>query len=454
MTSRTRFALLLLAAPLVLLFVAPPAGSRPQTGTAAPPATGGSSLPSDVRLEISKSGISKIAIAVPPLLPVGTAGFPTETIATLNETLVSDLESSGVFARVDPVLYPSGSTDSLPPDLAIRWRDIGSEVLVGGKIELVDGNVILDSRVWDTKSAKMIMGRRYRGAPSWARRIAHTLANDLLYYFTGRNGTFLTKIAFVSDRGGSKEIWMMDADGEGQTRLTRHGNLALHPAWSPDGSAIVHQAYLPAGPRLVKIPAGGGAMVTLSTGVELNASPSFSPDGQKIAFVGAKKGNSSIFVIGADGNGLRQLTQFRSIEAAPCWSPTGREIAFVSNRSGSPQIYVMDAEGANVRRLTFEGSYNDSPAWSPDGSRIAFTTRVGGDFHVAVINLATGIQTILTDQGRNESPTWSPDGVRIAFSSTRRGTEQIFVMEADGRNQRALTTEGTNFSPSWSQVGL
>lgn len=427
-------------------------------GTAAPPSTTaapppGGALPDEIAVSISRGGLTKIAIAT-PAFPVPDAGTADPAVDVINRTFQADLSDSGVFSLVDPTLHPGLPGASLAIDQAAAWRNTGAEVLVTGKIERSGTSLVLDARVYDLKSAKMIMGRRYRGTDSWARRVAHTLANDLLYYFTGRNGTFLTKIAFVSDRDGSKEIWVMDSDGDGQARLTKTGLLALGPDWSPDATSLVYQHYSGGGPRLMKIPAGGGAPIPLPTGLDLNAMPAHSPDGSKIAFVGARKGNSGIFVMDSTGANVRQLTPTRGVESAPCWSPTGREIAFVSNRSGSPQIYVMDAEGANVRRLTFEGSYNDAPAWSPDGGKIAFTTRIGNGFHIAVIDLATGMQSILTDQGRNESPTWSPDGLRIAFSSTRRGKEQVFVMEADGTNARALTTEGNNFSPAWSKVGL
>jgi len=438
---------------------APPTGTAAAaaataTATAAPPP--GANPPSELVLVLKQGQVQKISIAAPAFLPPATIPFSEDAVGTINETFGADLDSSGVFVRLDPATYPPNPGDTLKTEDAVKWRDKGADVLVTGKIEITGGtNLVLDARVYDLKSARLIMGRRYKGNSTWARRIAHTLANDLLFYFTGRNGTFLSKIAFVSDRDGSKEIYVMDSDGESQTRITKGASLALHPDWAPDGSSIVYQFYSPTGPKLMRVQPGGGAPVGIPSPYDLNASPAFSPDGTKIAFVGAKKGNSAIFVINTDGTGIRQLTPLRGVEAAPCWSPTGREIAFVSNRAGSPQIYLMDAEGANVRRLTYEGTYNDNPAWCPtDPSKIAFTTRSSGDFNIALIDLANGQQYLLTDKGRNESPSWSPDGLRIVFSSTRNGGEQVFVMEANGANPRALTHEGNNFSPSWSRIGL
>ena len=423
--------------------------------TPAPPSTAatGQALPSDIIVTVPKAGATRWALALPPLLPPG-GDFPAETASEINDTLAGDLDSVGVFALIPPASFPSHPGETLLPDAAPKWRETGADALLTGKLELSGGSVVLDARLWDAKSAKMIMGRRYRGSTSAARRISHTLANDILQYFTGRTGSFLTKLAFVSDRDGAKEIWTMDTDGRDQQRLTRDKALSLHPTWAPDGSALVYQSYAAGQPKLMKIPSGGASRVAIQTGLGLNASPAYSPDGLRIAFVGSnKKGQTAIFLIDSNGGSPHQLTPFRGVEAAPCWSPTGREIAFVSNRSGSPQIYVMDAEGANVRRLTWNGNFNDMPAWSPDGSRIAYSSRAAGDFNIAVLDVLTGEERILTDRGRNESPTWSPDGQRLAFSSQQSGKELVWVMNADGTGSKMLTNMGNNFSPSWSKSG-
>ena len=82
----------------------------------------------------------------------------------------------------------------------------------------------------------MIMGKRYTGGASYVERIVHTLANDIIKYFTGKDGPFLTSIVFVSDRDGSKEIYAMDFDGRNVRRLTSVRSLALSPSGSKSSS--------------------------------------------------------------------------------------------------------------------------------------------------------------------------------------------------------------------------
>ena len=132
-----------------------------------------------------------------------------------------------------------------------------------------------------------------------------------------------TKIAFSSDRdGGLQEIYVMNADGSGQTRLT------------------ITSAY--------------------------NFFPSWSPDGAKIAFTSSRNGGFQIFVMNADGSGQTNLSTVPVGEdIAPAWSPDGTKIAFTSSRDASREIYVMNADGSNHVRLTSNVADEGAPNWQP-----------------------------------------------------------------------------------------
>ena len=82
--------------------------------------------------------------------------------------------------------------------------------------EVTGDRVSVEARVWDLKAHQLMLGRRYSGGVGYVERIAHTLANDIVKEFTGKNGLFLSSIIFVSDRDGAKnvkEIYAMDFDG-------------------------------------------------------------------------------------------------------------------------------------------------------------------------------------------------------------------------------------------------
>ena len=121
----------------------------------------------------------------------------------------------------------------------------------------------------------------------------------------------------------SHEIYVMDADGGNQQRLTENRKNDWSPSWSPDGTRIV-----------------------------------FSAD---------RKGdwvNFEIYVMDADGGNQQRLTENRSDDWSPSWSPDGKRIAFSSYGDNNPgDIYVMDTDGGNQQQLTNHPRSDGNPAW-------------------------------------------------------------------------------------------
>jgi len=261
------------------------------------------------------------------------------------------------------------------------------------------------------------------------------------------------QIAFVSDRDGNDEIYVMDVDGSHQTNLTHNPADDDAPTWSPDGQSLAFNTYRSGNWDIYVMAADGSNQRRLTDNPAVDAMPRWSPDGQKIAFVSDRDGNHEIYVMNANGSSQRRLTfgatsDPNSWAGSPAWSPDGQRIAF--DRNGD--IYVMGADGTNQTNLTHNsGLLYFDPAWSPDGERIAYDVGGGG---IMVMKPDGMGQTWLTDacDGR---PSWSPDGHRICFMSY--GAEcgggdisDIYVMNADGSNRTQLTrNQGKNHSASW-----
>jgi len=401
----------------------------------------------ELYLEITRPGLARISVAAPPFLIL--PGTPSDAARAFQETLSRDLESSAPISVLDAKLYALVKDDPRPKILYERWRSIGAQFLLTGTTARVGGQLVVEARLVDLVSGDYAFAKRYRAGLNAIKLLAHTLANDLVQVFTGRPGPFLSRLAFVSDRSGHAELWMMSWDGSNVRQLTKHGSIAIGPAWSPDGSRIAFTSFLRGGPALYLLTPDEGYLKPLWSKGGVNSSPDFSPDGKRLAFSSSRDGNVDIWVIPLAGGEATRLTTASAIDTQPAWSPNGRQIAFTSARSGSPQIYLMDADGSNVRRLTFDGEFFDEAAWSPDGTRIVCTTRVRGRFQLATIDIASGDVKILPGPGNNESPCFSPEGSMIAFVSDRTGTEQIYTTDATG-NPRQLTHEGSNYGPTWT----
>jgi TolB protein len=305
--------------------------------------------------------------------------------------------------------------------------------------------------------------RGYSGPPTAARTLAHIMADEVLRAQSAVEGVALTRLAFVSDRGGLrrelggmmrrfKEIWIADYDGANEQRITSDGDLDITPAWSPDGRAIAYTSYRRGFQDLFVVRLDDRRLEEPTRGTGKNWLPAWSPDGTQIVFTSVRDGNEEIYVMNRDGTGARRLTRHGAIDTSPAWSPDGTQIAFTSNRTGSPQIWVMGADGSSPRALTTEKQC-DRPTWSPAPyNEIAYVARTKTGYDIKVVDPATGVTRQLTfGGGFNESPSFAPNGRHIAFTSTRRGGEQIWVIDRLGGNPRQLTTIGHNSMPAWSK---
>ncbi len=430
------------------------------TQTPPPPPVAG---PADEKIptfRIVGAARPKIPIALPPVLTAGGDARLQEAARTIHDALRDDLDFSGYF-QIVPEQYLK-----LVPDQGDRrvnfkeWLGVGAESLVLGKVDFEPNTIVFEGRLFDTTAQSLLLGKRYRGDLDQQRLVAHRLANEIVQQYTGQPGLALTKIAFVSQVGKAKEIYVMDYDGARAKRITANGSINLSPSWSPDGSHIAFVSYRTGVPVLMIMNSAGELRDAFPQGGELNSAPAWSPDGKLLAFSSSRDGNAEIYLLNpSDKRPPTRVTTNDAIDTSPTWSPNGQAIAFTSDRSGAPQIYVMGADGSGVRRLTYGVSYCDAASWSPLGDKIVFTGRVPGGFDLYVVTLPSDLKNLPTDQiGRltensniNEWPRFSPDGRHIVFASNRTGSFDVYSMDLDGSSLRRLTHGGNNASPSWSR---
>ncbi len=405
----------------------------------------------EVYLRITE-GVPAISLALPKFVVHSSSSLTATAAEEIYRVLADDLKYSRIFELLPPSYY-SYIRPLDPKNIFFKdWESIQAKILVTGEISGDNESITLEAKLYDVRSARFIMGKKYQGNQASWRLMAHRWADELMKSF-GEKPIFTSRIVFISDRDGNDEIYIMDYDGANQTRLTFNKVRDYMPAISADGQRIAFTSYrqTTAGLYIMDLEKGKIAPVALRG---TNFSPCFSGDGKKLVFCSTMDGNSEIYLANLSSDGVssvKRLTYNEAIDTAPNFSPTGREIVFVSDRGGTPQIYIMDAEGSNVRRVSFGGSYHDAPAWSPTGDRIVYVSRLDNIFDLYVLNLRTNQIIKLTESNaRNESPAWSPDGRHIVFSSNLTGQIQLYSIDYDGANLRRLTSQGNNKLPDWS----
>jgi TolB protein len=402
--------------------------------------------PQEVVLQASSG--AKLVLGLPSATVQG--GDPASVDRDFSQVLRSDLEHSGVFSLAKGTLPATGDAATWP-----GWRDAGCDWIAPMRLT-VDQENFLDLQVVDAKAGKAVFSKRFQGRVP-LRQVAHAAADQLVAWLTGVSGTASTHFIFVKQVApGVKELYRMDRDGAGIVELTRYGSLTLSPTVAPDGR-IAFVTYKGGSPQIWGQRAVGGAFERLypaaGESVGLCNSPCFSPDGKRLAFVqGDRRGNCDIMMLDVQTGRVRRLTDGFGINTEPTWNPSGTQLAFTSDREGGPQVYLMQDDGTNIRRLTSEGAYNATPAWSPKGDMVAYVSRFEGRFDLFVYKLGEGkAYQITTGVGTSESPSWSPDGRNLVFSSNRSGAMQLYSTSLDGRQVDRVSPLAPVQSPRWVQ---
>jgi Tol biopolymer transport system component len=247
------------------------------------------------------------------------------------------------------------------------------------------------------------------------------------------------------------DVWSINADGTGLTRLTRSPGPDFDATWSPDGARIAFRSERNGDPEIWLMNANGSGQRQLARGL----SPAWSPDGSMIAYSspgdqlcppGRGPGCSGLSIVNTDGTGQHRVPHTDGGEY-PSWSPDGKRIAFNSNLSGDHVMYIVDVDGSRVVDLSRVGE-GWQVDWSPDGRSILFTShRDHPDNYTDIYVMrpyGSGMKRLTN--ARAYTPAWSPDGTHIVFSAPG-----LFVMRADGSGITSLPVDGVGETslPDW-----
>jgi len=365
----------------------------------------------------------------------------------MRKILIKDLKLSGIFSPIKD--YAIDLVTNETENRCKKFLSIEAKILVEVQLTVQNNMLVLNGKVTDLKSCKMIFKRQYKGEIDSEKELIHTFSDDIVFAFTGTRGISNTKIAFVSDRTGHREVFIMDYNGDNIRQLTKLKSTTLFPAVSPDRRIIAFTSYRDNNPDLF-LYFLTGKIKRIYHAEGIGSTPDFSPDGKLMVFSASKNGNTDIYLYHIDTGETERLTKSSAIDTSPKFSPNGKAIVFTSDRYGSPQIYTMSTDGLNITRIKTIGTYNDQPCWSPDGKYIAYSSMRNGHFEIFLYVFSTGENIQLTHgMGSCENPVFSPDSRRIAFQSNKTGKYQIYSMNINGSNIVKLTSNGNNTCPYW-----
>ncbi len=296
--------------------------------------------------------------------------------------------------------------------------------------------------VWllDTDYVYTMYGELYN------RRLVAATSRSLFYNNAGR-------IVFTAGTLDSREIYMINPDGNFKVNLSRHPADDYAPTWSPDNMRMAFVSERDANAEIYLVDPNVGIPTNLTKHPGLDRSPDWSPDGNWIAFESDRSGNTDIFVMQPDSANAVNLTNNSAADAFPAWSPDSSRIAFVSDRAGGPAIFVMNTDGSAVTRLSQTAIPTSAPVWSPDGNRVAFVaTGTNGVTDIFLVNAdGSGLTNVTDSAAREFDPDWSPDGNRIVFARQLDGPPDIFFSNTDGSGLTSVAASPAfDGSPVWS----
>jgi len=381
----------------------------------------------------------------------------------ISKVVENNLKKTGLFNPLDKEAFLQ------EPDIAHLkprfedWALIKAQALITGKVNLQDGKLRVEFRLWDVLAAKEILALAFTTVPKNWRRVGHIITDKVYERLTGEKGYFDTRIIYVAEEGPKtqrvKKLAIMDQDGFNTKYLTLGNELVLTPRFNPTNQMVTYLSYFKNLPRVYLLDIETGIQEVVGDFAGMTFAPRFSPDGKKIIMSFAMDGNSDIYTMNLETRIVERITNHPSIDTSPSYSPDGKFIAFNSDRSGYQQIYIMKSNGTNVKRISFGKGLYGTPVWSPRGDLIAFTKLHKGKFYIGVMRTNGKGERLLTENFYQEAPSWTPNGrVLIFYRETKTNSKgegfsaKLWSIDLTGYNERLVETETDASDPSWSSL--
>ena len=401
-----------------------------------------------LEVNIIKSKEDSFPIVIAPFEMIGNFKEDSDIAKIIRK----NLNMSGQFDAKSTNQLTTGPIDF---DFYLKHK---KDAIVLGKIRQISSNVNhAEIYIYDVLTQKPLYRNKIAFTNGALRKTAHALSDVIYYALLGQKGSFNTKLSFVTvneEKNGKRKYRLVisDWDGKNQQVIIGSDDPVLSPAWSADQRKIAYVSfknnrsdvfvkYVFQNTNPIKLPKFDG----------IASSPTWHPDGKSLALTLSKDGNKDIYLYNFDSKKLKRLTTNIAIDTEANFSPDGKSIAFTSNRTGQVQIYIKNLKSGKISRATFEGRYNAKPVFSPDGKDLALIHRVGKDYRLALLDIASRDLTVLTQNKSDESPYFSPNGGMIIYSTNRDNKGILSIISLHNyQTVELMQKEGEVREPSWS----
>jgi len=250
-----------------------------------------------------------------------------------------------------------------------------------------------DWRVYDTMSASMIIGKKYRKKGKEIRSWAYNMADAIWPTLTGQDGFFSTRIAYTkllpTNKGRVKHIYVADYDGSNAEPLVNTSTINVAPRWNSDHKKplVFYSDFTNTNVRLMVTDLDKKASVA-SDFDGVNMIPAFSRDGKKMVYC-LSRGDGSCQLYYCKRGSFKRITDNQGNNVSPSLSEDGRIVYFCSDfETKQPQIYSYDLEKRTLDRIT-EGGYCASPRYNQKAQKLAYCKMMKGTLQLFIYDLTT-----------------------------------------------------------------
>lgn len=336
----------------------------------------------------------------------------------------------------DEVLESNEFLVAVQPDQAAYLLEGSS---VGGRVT---------GKLTDSEG-KTLFSRTY-AAPGIRENVL-AFVDDVIFAATGKPGLALSRIVFVSDVDGTKQVYLCGPNGEDVQKVTAQRHGAVSPTLSPDVSMVAYTTYRSGYPvvEVMDLHSGWKRTVTDTPGSSFGAS--FAPDKPRLAVVMSFLGNPEVFVTDLNSNTAGCLSDTIGVPSSPVWHPDGKQIMFSCDEGKGSELFVVELpeqeEGSSkLFRWRTGQRFSTDPSWSPDGKMVAFTAMSSrGNTSVVVKPYPEGRARVVESSGA-QHPSWSPNGRFLVYA--KRGDLWVYDLRSR-RHQSILRDYGNISEPRW-----